>query len=95
MFGPFTHGGRAAVFGGLGVGKTVVLKEFIHNAIQQFQGVTVFTGIGERSSEGLELWDEIKRRGVLDQTAMVFGQMKEPPEARFMIGALDGVLSDA
>ena len=86
LFCPFTHGGRAAVFGGAGVGKTVVLTEFIHNAIQQFQGVTVFAGIGERSREGLELWDEIKRRGVLDQTAMVFGQMKEPPGARFLIG---------
>jgi F-type H+-transporting ATPase subunit beta len=86
LFCPFTHGGRAAVFGGAGVGKTVVLTEFIHNAIEQFQGVTVFAGIGERSREGLELWDEIKRRGVLDQTAMVFGQMKEPPGARFMIG---------
>lgn len=86
LFCPFTHGGRAAVFGGAGVGKTVVLTEFIHNAIQQFQGVTVFSGIGERSREGLELWEEIKRRGVLDQTAMVFGQMKEPPGARFMIG---------
>ena len=86
LFCPFTHGGRAAVFGGAGVGKTVVLTEFIHNAIEQFQGVTVFAGIGERSREGLELWDEIKRRGVLDQTAMVFGQMKEPPGARFLVG---------
>ncbi len=86
LFCPFTHGGRAAVFGGAGVGKTVVLTEFIHNSIEQFQGVTVFAGIGERSREGLELWEEIKRRGVLDQTAMVFGQMKEPPGARFLVG---------
>jgi F-type H+-transporting ATPase subunit beta len=86
LFCPFTHGGRAAVFGGAGVGKTVVLTEFIHNAIEQFQGVTVFAGIGERSREGLELWEEIKRRGMLDQTAMVFGQMKEPPGARFLVG---------
>lgn len=86
LFCPFTRGGRAAVFGGAGVGKTVVLTEFIHNAIQQFQGVTVFAGIGERSREGLELWEEIKRRGMLDQTAMVFGQMKEPPGARFLVG---------
>jgi F-type H+-transporting ATPase subunit beta len=86
LFCPFTYGGRAAVFGGAGVGKTVVLTEFIHNAIQQFQGVTVFAGIGERSREGLELWQEIKGRGVLDQTAMVFGQMKEPPGARFLVG---------
>lgn len=86
LFCPFTRGGRAAVFGGAGVGKTVVLTEFIHNAIEQFQGVTVFAGIGERSREGLELWEEIRRRGVLDHTAMVFGQMKEPPGARFLVG---------
>jgi F-type H+/Na+-transporting ATPase subunit beta len=86
LFCPFTHGGRAAVFGGAGVGKTVVLTEFMHNAIQQQRGVTVFAGIGERSREGLELWEELKRRGVLDQTAMVFGQMKEPPGARFFVG---------
>ena len=86
LFCPFTHGGRAAVFGGAGVGKTVVLTEFIHNAIEQFQGVTVFAGIGERSREGLDLWNEIRRRGVLEQTAMVFGQMKEPPGARFLVG---------
>ena len=83
---PFTHGGRAAVFGGAGVGKTIILTEFIHNAIEQFQGVAVFAGIGERSREGLELWEEMRRRGVLDQTAMIFGQMKEPPGARFHVG---------
>jgi F-type H+-transporting ATPase subunit beta len=85
LFCPFTHGGRAAVFGGAGVGKTVVLTEFIHNAVEQHQGVTVFAGIGERSREGLELWQEMQRRGVLDRTAMVFGQMKEPPGARFLV----------
>jgi F-type H+-transporting ATPase subunit beta len=83
---PFTYGGRAAVFGGAGVGKTVVLMEFIHNAIEHLQGVTVFAGIGERSREGLELWEELHRRGVLDRTAMVFGQMKEAPGARFLVG---------
>jgi F-type H+-transporting ATPase subunit beta len=86
FFCPFTYGGRAAVFGGAGVGKTVVLMEFIHNAVEHLQGVTVFAGIGERSREGLELWEEIRRRGVLDQIAMVFGQMKEPPGARFLVG---------
>jgi F-type H+-transporting ATPase subunit beta len=86
FFCPFTHGGRAAVFGGAGVGKTVVLMEFIHNAVEQLQGVTVFAGIGERSREGLELWQEMQRRGVLDRTAMIFGQMKEPPGARFLVG---------
>jgi len=86
FFCPFTYGGRAAVFGGAGVGKTVVLMEFIHNAVEHLQGVTVFAGIGERSREGLELWEEIQCRGVLDQTAMIFGQMKEPPGARFLVG---------
>ena len=83
---PFQSGGRAAVFGGAGVGKTIVLTEFIHNMIDRLHGVAVFAGIGERSREGLELWDEMKRRGVLDRTAMVFGQMKEPPGARFFVG---------
>jgi F-type H+-transporting ATPase subunit beta len=85
-FCPFTYGGRAAVFGGAGVGKTIVLMEFIHNAIEHLQGVTVFAGIGERSREGLELWEALQRRGVLDRTAMIFGQMKEPPGARFLVG---------
>ncbi|MHB8416539.1 MAG: F0F1 ATP synthase subunit beta [Myxococcales bacterium] len=87
LFCPFLRGGRAAVFGGAGVGKTVVLTEFIHNAVAGFKGVAVFAGIGERSREGLELWSEMKRRGVLDRTALVFGQMKETPGARFLVGA--------
>jgi len=83
---PFLSGGRAAVFGGAGVGKTIVLTEFIHNMIEDFEGVAVFAGIGERSREGLELWEEMTRREMLDRTAMVFGQMKEPPGARFFVG---------
>ncbi len=86
LFCPFLHGGRAAVFGGAGVGKTIVLMEFIRNAVEGLEGVAVFAGIGERSREGLELWDEMKRRGVLDRTALVFGQMKETPGARFVVG---------
>lgn len=86
FFCPFVRGGRAAVFGGAGVGKTVVLTEFIHNAVGERKGVTVFAGIGERSREGLELWEELRRRSVLDKTVMVFGQMKEPPGARFLVG---------
>jgi F-type H+-transporting ATPase subunit beta len=86
LFCPFTYGGRAAVFGGAGVGKTVILTEFIHNAVQGLKGVTVFAGIGERSREGLELWEELGRRGVLKDAAMIFGQMKEPPGARFLVG---------
>jgi len=68
------------------VGKTIVLTEFIHNMVDQLEGVAVFAGIGERSREGLELWEEMKRREVLDRTALVFGQMKEPPGARFFVG---------
>ncbi len=86
LFCPFTHGGRVAVFGGAGVGKTVVLTEFIHNAVSNLKGIAVFAGIGERSREGLELWQELRERGFMDRTAMVFGQMKEPPGARFLVG---------
>ncbi|MDH3520671.1 MAG: F0F1 ATP synthase subunit beta [Myxococcales bacterium] len=86
LFSPIVHGGRAAVFGGAGVGKTVVLTEFIHNAVESLEGVAVFAGIGERSREGLELWEELRRRGVLDRSVLVFGQMKEPPGARFLVG---------
>jgi F-type H+/Na+-transporting ATPase subunit beta len=87
LFCPFTYGGRVAVFGGAGVGKTVVLTEFIHNAVDRHQGVAVFAGIGERSREGLELWQELTQRGFMDQTVMVFAQMKEPPGARFLVGS--------
>ena len=86
LFCPFLRGGRAAVFGGAGVGKTIVLTEFIHNAVEGLKGVAVFAGVGERSREGLELWQEMKRRGVLQRTALVFGQMQETPGARFMVG---------
>jgi F-type H+-transporting ATPase subunit beta len=87
FFCPFLKGGRAAVFGGAGVGKTVILTEFIHNAVETLRGVAVFAGIGERAREGLELWEEVKRRGVLDRTALVFGQMQETPGARFLVGS--------
>ncbi|MCA9152115.1 MAG: F0F1 ATP synthase subunit beta [Planctomycetales bacterium] len=86
LFCPFTHGGRVAIFGGAGVGKTVVLTEFIHNAVANLNGVAVFAGIGERSREGLELWRELQQRGFMDRTTMVFGQMKDPPGARFLVG---------
>ncbi|MEZ5966016.1 MAG: F0F1 ATP synthase subunit beta [Planctomycetota bacterium] len=86
LFCPFLRGGRAAVFGGAGVGKTVVLTEFIRNAISELSGVAVFAGIGERSREGLDLWHEMRRRGVLERSVLVFGQMKETPGARFMVG---------
>ncbi len=86
FFCPFLKGGRAAVFGGAGVGKTIVLTEFIHNAVDELQGLAVFAGIGERSREGLELWEEMERCGVMKSAVLVFGQMKEPPGARFFVG---------
>jgi len=86
FFCPIVHGGRAGVFGGAGVGKTVVLTEFIHNAVESLEGVAVFAGIGERSREGLDLWEELRRREVMDRSVLVFGQMKEPPGARFLVG---------
>lgn len=86
LFCPFIYGGRVAVFGGAGVGKTVILTEFIHNAVEGLQGVAVFAGIGERSREGFELWQELSQRGFMDKTVMIFGQMKEPPGARFLVG---------
>lgn len=86
LFCPIVYGGRAAVFGGAGVGKTVVLTEFIHNAVETLEGVAVFAGIGERSREGLELWEELQQREVMDRSVLVFAQMKEPPGARFLIG---------
>jgi F-type H+-transporting ATPase subunit beta len=86
LFCPIVRGGRAAVFGGAGVGKTIVLTEFIHNAVASLEGVAVFAGIGERSREGLELWEELRNREVMDRTVLVFGQMKEPPGARFLVG---------
>jgi F-type H+-transporting ATPase subunit beta len=86
LFCPFTSGSRVAVFGGAGVGKTIVLTEFIHNAVEGLKGVGVFAGIGERSREGLELWQELSQRGFMDKIVMVFGQMKEAPGARFLVG---------
>ena len=86
LFCPIVHGGRAAVFGGAGVGKTIVLTEFIHNTVESLEGVAVFAGIGERSREGLELWEELQHREVMDRSVLVFGQMKEPPGARFLVG---------
>jgi len=86
LFCPLLHGGRAAVFGGAGVGKTVVLTEFIHNAVEKLKGVAVFAGIGERSREGLELWQEMRNRGVMDRSVLIFAEMKEPPGARFLVG---------
>lgn len=83
---PLERGGKAGLFGGAGVGKTVLLTEMIHNVVKQHQGVSIFCGIGERCREGEELYRDMKEAGVLQNTVMVFGQMNEPPGARFRVG---------
>ncbi len=87
---PFTRGGKVAVFGGAGVGKTVLIQELIHNVVKEHKGVSVFTGVGERSREGNDLWLEMKESKVLNNTVLVFGQMNEPPGNRLRV-ALSGV----
>ncbi len=86
VLAPLARGGRAGLFGGAGVGKTVLITEMIHNMVGQHEGVSIFCGIGERSREGEELYREMKDAGVLDNTVLVFGQMNEPPGARFRVG---------
>ena len=83
---PLERGGKAGLFGGAGVGKTVLLTEMIHNMIGHHEGVSIFCGIGERCREGEELYDAMKDAGVLQSMVMVFGQMNEPPGARFRVG---------
>jgi F-type H+-transporting ATPase subunit beta len=83
---PFAKGGKIGVFGGAGVGKTVVIQELIYNVAQEHEGVSVFSGIGERSREGNDLIHEMTESGVLAKTAFVFGQMNEPPGARLRVG---------
>ena len=83
---PLERGGKAGLFGGAGVGKTVLLTEMIHNMVGEHAGVSIFCGIGERCREGEELYREMKEAGVLDNMVMVFGQMNEPPGARFRVG---------
>jgi len=83
---PLERGGKSGLFGGAGVGKTVLLTEMIHNMVGQHQGVSIFCGIGERCREGEELYRDMKAAGVLPNMVMVFGQMNEPPGARFRIG---------
>ena len=87
---PFAKGGKVGAFGGAGVGKTVIITELIRNIAQEHSGVSVFAGVGERSREGNDLWNEMKDYGVLDKTALVFGQMNEPPGTRARI-ALTGL----
>jgi F-type H+-transporting ATPase subunit beta len=86
LLAPLERGGKAGLFGGAGVGKTVLIMEMIHNMVMQHEGVSLFCGIGERCREAEELYSEIKEAGVLKDTVMVFGQMNEAPGARFRVG---------
>ena len=83
---PFTKGGKIGAYGGAGVGKTVIIQELIRNIATEHGGFSVFAGIGERSREGNDLWNEMKGTGVLEKTVLVFGQMNEPPGVRLLIG---------
>ena len=82
---PYQKGGKIGLFGGAGVGKTVLIQELIHNIATEHGGYSIFTGVGERSREGNDLWTEMKESGVIDKTALVFGQMNEPPGARMRV----------
>ncbi len=86
LLAPLAQGGKAAMFGGAGVGKTVIVMELIHAMVKSYQGISVFAGIGERSREGHELLAEMRRSGVIDRSVLVYGQMNEPPGARWRVG---------
>ncbi|MEX0431489.1 F0F1 ATP synthase subunit beta [Spiribacter insolitus] len=86
LLSPLELGGKAGLFGGAGVGKTVLITELINNMVRDYEGVSLFCGIGERSREAEELYRQMRDAGVLDQTVMLFGQMNEPPGARFRVG---------
>ncbi len=86
LVAPFTKGGKVGAYGGAGVGKTVIIQELIRSIATEHGGFSVFAGIGERSREGNDLWTEMKESGVISKTALVFGQMNEPPAVRFRIG---------
>ncbi|RLC47995.1 MAG: F0F1 ATP synthase subunit beta [Candidatus Cloacimonadota bacterium] len=91
---PYTKGGKTGLFGGAGVGKTVLIMELIRNIATEHGGYSVFAGVGERTREGNDLWLEMKQSGVLDKTALVFGQMNEPPGARLRVGLSGLVLAE-
>jgi F-type H+/Na+-transporting ATPase subunit beta len=86
LIAPFVRGGKVGLFGGAGLGKTVLIQELIHNVAQQHGGVSVFCGVGERTREGNDLWLEMTESGVIDKVALVYGQMNEPPGARLRVG---------
>ena len=90
LLAPYAKGGKIGLFGGAGVGKTVLIQELIHNVATEHGGYSIFTGVGERSREGCDLWGERNASGVLNKTALVFGQMNEPPGARMRV-ALSGL----
>ena len=83
---PYLKGGKIGLFGGAGVGKTVIIQELIHNIANKHGGFSVFSGVGERTREGNDLWLEMKESGVIDKTALIYGQMTEPPGARLRVG---------
>jgi F-type H+/Na+-transporting ATPase subunit beta len=86
LIAPYVKGGKVGLFGGAGVGKTVLIQELIHNVAREHGGVSVFSGVGERTREGNDLWIEMSESGVLDKVALVYGQMNEPPGARLRVG---------
>jgi len=86
LLAPYSRGGKIGLFGGAGVGKTVLIMELIHNIAKQHGGVSVFGGVGERTREGNDLWEEMKESGVIDKACLVYGQMNEPPGARARVG---------
>ena len=86
LLAPYVKGGKVGLFGGAGVGKTVLIQELINNIATQHGGLSVFTGVGERTREGNDLWLEMTESGVIDKTALVYGQMNEPPGARLRVG---------
>ena len=90
LLAPYAKGGKVGLFGGAGVGKTVIIQELIRNLAEEHEGLSAFCGVGERSREGNDLWLEMKESGVLDKTMLVFGQMNEPPGARLRV-ALSGL----
>jgi F-type H+-transporting ATPase subunit beta len=86
LIAPFVKGGKVGLFGGAGLGKTVLIQELIHNVAMEHGGVSVFAGVGERTREGNDLWLEMRESGVIDRVALVYGQMNEPPGARLRVG---------
>ena len=91
LIAPYVKGGKIGLFGGAGVGKTVLIMELIHNVATEHGGYSVFSGVGERTREGNDLWNEMKESGVINKTALVYGQMNEPPGARMRVGDVEFV----